>query len=196
MFGKREEPTASEVHEQRKPSNAEVSTRNKTVSNSGLTGASALTLKQSILPITLVTILFFLWGFAYGLLDVLNAKFQTALNITAAKAGGQSPFLAFILESQAADLFDSNRSTSRIFRRLLHRPFDIFWLDRPKVRVQMDLHHRPLPLWRWCVDVLALCRIQVLRRILWKPVHRWQWTKHTGNIGKPFHCNLRTSSTL
>ena len=27
-------------------------------------------------------------GFAYGLLDVLNAKFQTALNITAAKAGG------------------------------------------------------------------------------------------------------------
>lgn len=89
MFGKREEPTASEIHEQRKPSNAEVNTRNKTVSNSGLTGASALTVKQSILPITLVTILFFLWGFAYGLLDVLNAKFQTALNITAAKAGGQ-----------------------------------------------------------------------------------------------------------
>src|SRR5271170_8165361 len=27
-------------------------------------------------------------GFAYGLVDVLNAKFQTALNITAAKAGG------------------------------------------------------------------------------------------------------------
>lgn len=27
-------------------------------------------------------------GFAYGLLDVLNAKFQTALDITAAKAGG------------------------------------------------------------------------------------------------------------
>jgi FHS family L-fucose permease-like MFS transporter len=60
----------------------------KSVSNRGLTGASALTVRQSIFPITLVTVLFFLWGFAYGLLDVLNAKFQTSLNITAAKAGG------------------------------------------------------------------------------------------------------------
>lgn len=49
---------------------------------------STITLRQSIFPVSLVTVLFFLWGFAYGLLDVLNAKFQTALNITAAKAGG------------------------------------------------------------------------------------------------------------
>ena len=62
--------------------------RSKSVANQGLTGASALTVRQSIFPITLVTVLFFLWGFAYGLLDVLNAKFQTSLNITAAKAGG------------------------------------------------------------------------------------------------------------
>lgn len=60
----------------------------KSVVNKGLTGASALTVKQSLFPVALVTVLFFLWGFAYGLLDVLNAKFQTALNITAAKAGG------------------------------------------------------------------------------------------------------------
>ncbi|KAK7699176.1 hypothetical protein SLS64_011805 [Diaporthe eres] len=88
MFGKREEPTPQEILEQRRPSNVEVNTHRKSVSNRGLTGASALTVRQSIFPITLVTILFFLWGFAYGLLDVLNAKFQTALNITAAKAGG------------------------------------------------------------------------------------------------------------
>ncbi|KAJ4418983.1 hypothetical protein N0V82_005208 [Gnomoniopsis sp. IMI 355080] len=88
MFKKSEEHTPDEIHEQRNPSNNEVNTREKAVSNRGLTGASALTVKQSVLPITLVTILFFLWGFAYGLLDVLNAKFQTALNITAAKAGG------------------------------------------------------------------------------------------------------------
>lgn len=88
MFGKREEPTPAEVLDQHQPSHAEVNTHQKSVSKTGLTGASALTVKQSILPITLVTILFFLWGFAYGLLDVLNAKFQTALNITAAQAGG------------------------------------------------------------------------------------------------------------
>lgn len=52
------------------------------------TSHSTITLRQSIYPVSLVTVLFFLWGFAYGLLDVLNAKFQTALNITAAKAGG------------------------------------------------------------------------------------------------------------
>ena len=34
------------------------------------------------LPIILVTSLFFLWGLAYGLLDVLNKHFQEALDIT------------------------------------------------------------------------------------------------------------------
>ncbi|MFL5738775.1 MAG: L-fucose:H+ symporter permease [Flavisolibacter sp.] len=34
------------------------------------------------LPIILVTSLFFLWGLAYGLLDVLNKHFQVTLNIT------------------------------------------------------------------------------------------------------------------
>ena len=84
------EPTREEVLAQRQPSVAEA-IRNqgrRSVANKGLTGASALTVRQSIFPVALVTVLFFLWGFAYGLLDVLNAKFQTALNITAAKAGG------------------------------------------------------------------------------------------------------------
>lgn len=79
-----------EVLSQRQPSVAEAMQNQgrRTVANKGLTGASALTVKQSIVPVTLVTTLFFMWGFAYGLLDVLNAKFQTSLNITAAKAGG------------------------------------------------------------------------------------------------------------
>lgn len=90
MFGKAEEPKISEVMEQRRPSNVDAinNQHRRSVSNKGLTGASALTVRQSIFPITLVTILFFLWGFAYGLLDVLNAKFQNSLDITAAKAGG------------------------------------------------------------------------------------------------------------
>jgi FHS family L-fucose permease-like MFS transporter len=35
-----------------------------------------------------VTILFFLQGFTYGLLDALNSHFQTTLNITASKPSG------------------------------------------------------------------------------------------------------------
>jgi len=76
-----------EIFTQRQPSNASAP-RTASVANKGLTGASALTVRQSIFPVALVTLLFFLWGFAYGLLDVLNSKFQTSLNITAAKAGG------------------------------------------------------------------------------------------------------------
>src|SRR6266487_2245838 len=38
------------------------------------------------LPIILVTSLFFLWGFAYGLLDVLNKHFQETLNITRSRS--------------------------------------------------------------------------------------------------------------
>ena len=84
------EPETEEVLRQRQPSAVEAmnNQHRKSVVNKGLTGASALTVKQSIIPVALVTVLFFMWGFAYGLLDVLNAKFQTSLNITAAKAGG------------------------------------------------------------------------------------------------------------
>ena len=38
--------------------------------------------KNYRLPLILVTSLFFLWGLAYGLLDVLNKHFQETLNIT------------------------------------------------------------------------------------------------------------------
>ena len=38
--------------------------------------------RSYLFPLILVTSLFFLWGLAYGLLDVLNKHFQDALNIT------------------------------------------------------------------------------------------------------------------
>ncbi|KAG9249070.1 major facilitator superfamily domain-containing protein [Calycina marina] len=52
------------------------------------TKAAELTLRQSIYPICLVTILFFLWGFSYGLLDTLNKHFQTTLGISKARSSG------------------------------------------------------------------------------------------------------------
>ena len=41
-----------------------------------------LTNKQYVLPFILVTTLFFLWGFARAILDVLNKHFQNALDST------------------------------------------------------------------------------------------------------------------
>ena len=44
--------------------------------------------KESIFPLVLVTILFFMWGFAYGLLDVLNQQFQVVVGISSSQAIG------------------------------------------------------------------------------------------------------------
>ncbi|MCJ1443850.1 MAG: hypothetical protein MMC23_004350 [Stictis urceolatum] len=87
-----QEPTAGDIHAQqgRRPSAVEAVAHkhDKKVSNRQLTGASQITLKQSIIPVSLVTILFFLWGFAYGLLDVLNKHFQETLGVTRGEGGG------------------------------------------------------------------------------------------------------------
>ena len=42
----------------------------------------SLTNKQFFLPFVLVTSLFFLWGFARAILDVLNKHFQNELDIS------------------------------------------------------------------------------------------------------------------
>ncbi|KAK6825438.1 hypothetical protein PG990_003230 [Apiospora arundinis] len=52
------------------------------------TKAAELTIRESLYPIILVTILFFLWGFSYGLLDTLNKHFQNTLDITKARSSG------------------------------------------------------------------------------------------------------------
>jgi len=78
------EPTREDVwaQEANRPTNddALMNARKKSMGNKKLTGASALTIRQSIVPCLLVTVLFFLWGFAYGMLDTLNAKFQVRRN--------------------------------------------------------------------------------------------------------------------
>ncbi|PYH30126.1 glucose/galactose transporter [Aspergillus neoniger CBS 115656] len=64
--------------------------RRITIDDRAITDGSGITLRQSLFPNFLVTILFFLWGFAYGLLDTLNSHFQDELNITASMSSGLS----------------------------------------------------------------------------------------------------------
>ncbi|KAG6024358.1 hypothetical protein E4U19_003834 [Claviceps sp. Clav32 group G5] len=52
------------------------------------TRAAELTLRRSVYPIFLVTLLFFLWGFSYGLLDTLNKHFQNILGINGTRSAG------------------------------------------------------------------------------------------------------------
>ncbi|KAK1224228.1 hypothetical protein PQX77_012885 [Marasmius sp. AFHP31] len=53
-----------------------------------VTNAAELTLRETIFPLFLVTILYFLWGFAYGLLDTLNKHFQNTLEISRTRSSG------------------------------------------------------------------------------------------------------------
>ncbi|OAQ58774.1 glucose/galactose transporter [Purpureocillium lilacinum] len=62
--------------------------RSLRVRDDSRTKAAELTFRQSIYPICLVTILFFLWGFSYGLLDTLNKHFQNVFNIDRARSSG------------------------------------------------------------------------------------------------------------
>lgn len=60
-----------------------------------------------VLPVVLVTSLFFLWGLAYGLLDVLNKHFQETLNITRQRSTllQAAYFGAYFLMALPAGLF-------------------------------------------------------------------------------------------
>ncbi|KAF2742010.1 MFS general substrate transporter [Sporormia fimetaria CBS 119925] len=48
-----------------------------------------MTNRESIFPILMVTLLFFVWGFAYGLLDTLNVRFQQVAHMTASQTVGE-----------------------------------------------------------------------------------------------------------
>ncbi|KAM5356886.1 hypothetical protein ACJ41O_003532 [Fusarium nematophilum] len=58
------------------------------VADNDVVQAVHMTARQSLVPNLSVTCLFFLWGFAYGLLDVLNSHFQSLLNISGSMASG------------------------------------------------------------------------------------------------------------
>jgi FHS family L-fucose permease-like MFS transporter len=66
-----------------------------------------LTTREYALPFALITTLFFLWGTAHGMLDVLNKHFQIILNISAAKSGfvQSAIYMAYFLMALPAGYF-------------------------------------------------------------------------------------------
>ncbi len=63
--------------------------------------------KRYLYPFVLVTCLFFLWGFSYGLLDVLNRHFQETMGVSKARSTllQASYFGAYFLVALPAGLF-------------------------------------------------------------------------------------------
>jgi len=58
------------------------------ITTGGTIEGGFLTGRKLAYPVFLITLLFFLWGFSYGLLDVLNSHFQTVLDITKLESTG------------------------------------------------------------------------------------------------------------
>ena len=63
--------------------------------------------KSYLVPFILITSLFLLWGFAHGLLDVLNKHFQGAFTMTKAESGlvQFSTYIAYFLMALPAEVF-------------------------------------------------------------------------------------------
>ncbi|KAL6707885.1 hypothetical protein ACN47E_003559 [Coniothyrium glycines] len=55
--------------------------------------------RESLYPVLMVTVLFFVWGFAYGFLDVLNARFQEVARMSDWQTVGQHSayFVGYII---------------------------------------------------------------------------------------------------
>jgi FHS family L-fucose permease-like MFS transporter len=66
-----------------------------------------LTTREYLLPFILISSLFFLWGMAHGMLDVLNKHFQVILNLTKAQSGliQFSAYLAYFSMALPAGIF-------------------------------------------------------------------------------------------
>ena len=159
----------------------------KKVDTTALTGASSLSIRQSLVPLTLVTILFFLWGFAYGLLDTLNAKFQSALGIGYAQSAGlQAAYFGAYFTSPltfAGWLYVIRKlhSISRMPRT------DLLVHKRPSCWIPLDFHHWFDHLWYRVSHVLAVGGQDELWRLLWIHVHCRVGPFDSRNIGKPLY---------
>lgn len=68
---------------------------------------SKLTDKRYLIPFVLITSLFFLWGFARAILDVLNKHFQNALDITIAQSAWiqVTTYLGYFLMAVPAGMY-------------------------------------------------------------------------------------------
>lgn len=68
---------------------------------------SKLTTKEYLIPFVLITLLFFLWGFARAILDVLNKHFQNELNISITQSAliQVTTYMGYFLMAIPAGLF-------------------------------------------------------------------------------------------
>ena len=94
-----------------------------------------------LVPFVLITTLFFLWGFARAILDVLNKHFQNELSISITQSSliQVTTYLGYFLMAIPAGLFINRYG----YRRGV--VFGLFWVPWPLYRQKVEASS---PLWR------------------------------------------------
>jgi hypothetical protein len=118
--------------------------------------------KNYLLPLILVTSLFFLWGLAYGLLDVLNKHFQEALEISKQRSTllQASYFGAYFCMALPAGAF------------------------MKKVRLPKRHHPRTVPLCRWRLSILSIRFHRKFHFLSHRSLHTRKRFDFSGNSGE------------
>ena len=98
--------------------------------------------KSYLVPFVLITSLFLLWGFAHGLLDVLNKHFQGVFTMSKAQSGlvQFSTYIAYFLMALPAGAFMKRYGYKRgVIAGLL-----LFaWEPLPLFRQHLSIRQRP-----------------------------------------------------
>lgn len=129
------------------------------------TKAAELTLRASIWPICLVTVLFFLWGFSYGLLDTLNKHFQNTLHITRARSSGlQAAYFGFVTSPKFVLYLTELKRVSIGF------PWPC-QLDPQTLWLQALLHLGIVAVWNRCSHRMAMRTAPLFRWLLCSHLH-------------------------
>lgn len=152
--------------------------RSLRISDKKRTKAAELTLKESFYPLCLVTILFFLWGFSYGLLDTLNKHFQNTLGISKARSSGlQAAYFGCVeLEFPSSSFAVALCIGAKYFQRI---SFGIYWscsMDSATLQLSGSLYLGVVPLRDWCLTLYSCHNASLLCWILRLYFHYWQRT--------------------
>jgi hypothetical protein len=151
------------------------------VSDDKRTNAALITLRQSIYPLCLVTILFFLWVRTLPSMSLTTLQKLTTPGLLLRPHRHSKQALPRNPRHHAQSLF---RPASRILRRLparLPRPRK---LDPAPLWLPNGFHLGSLPLRRRVFNRVAVSSASIVWWILRRDLHHWEWPRELGNGGK------------
>lgn len=132
----------------------------------------AMSNKESIPPLALTTILFFLWGIGYGFLDTLNTQFGWITGVSTWGSLGFARGLLWRLPCQSS------------YHRTVYAE---------NMGFQVDFYRGTVHICLRCAYLLAIRRLEIVSPIRYIKFHRGLWIWSSRNGSKPVHIVVRAA---